>query len=266
MKDLKLRTAVRPVNAQNGALSKFKPVDSVDLIVNLFEKALNSKGPVIKSKFAADPVNRYAEEAFNIKVSCDDPKHPVDEFYDSINIELSNRRPFVKPTHPLDVANALAGRYFVSGGPSNESMQKIENVLGSIKTLYLSYGKSSYPLDPVNDVVKEMSGTGYFPCEPKHSEKEVIDLIKKSLGPAYHSIKPSCTTDICNDFVADQFGYDRPSVKALARVQDELFDATYQLAYKLTPESTEYINKAKEIDKLKEERNKLQNNLNELNK
>lgn len=264
MKDLNLRTTVRPANAHDGALSKSKPVDSVDLIVNLFEKALNSKGPVIKSKFAVDPVNGYIEEAFNIKVSSDNPKHPLDEFYDSLLMELSICRPFVKPSRPLDMVNALAGKSFAPGGPSNESRQKVEKLLGFIKELYYSFNNSSDATDPGNDLIKRAFGIANALGNPKHTFEEVTDLIKKSLGQAYSSIKPSGATDMINDFIAVKLGGSLPSVENMSSVQSKLLEATNQLAYKLTVGSEEYNNKAKEIEKMKETRKKLQDNLNQL--
>ena len=262
MKAQNSRNVVKSANAIDASRTNFKPENPVDLICSLFEKALNSKRPVVKSKYAVDPVNAYVESNFNIKVSSDDPKHPLDEFYDSVKLELSNRRPFVKPNRPLDVANALGN--IAHNGFSIESSQKIEKIFNSIKELYRSSVKSSCSVDPVNDLVEGLSEPVHFFGEPKNSEEEVIALIKKSLGPAYRSIKPSFATDMVNDAVAKQFDLDLPSAEAIPLVFDKLFEATNELAYKLTPGSEEYNNKAKEIDKLKDTLKKLRANLKDL--
>ncbi|MGA2406626.1 MAG: hypothetical protein ABSF81_07745 [Bacteroidales bacterium] len=261
MKPQNLRSATRPAKSIGPGNSQFKPEDPVNVISNLLEKAINSPRPIVKSKFATDLVNDLVEKAYNLKLSSDKPTHPVDEFFDSLKTELFNRRPFVKSLHPLDVANFIAGAAFTNR--SAVSDQKLEEIFNSLKKLYISSVKSTNAIDPVNDMVKGQYEIGHILGKPKNSFEKVRDLIKKSLGPEYRSIKPLFATDSVNDFIAAQIGAGRPSAETLSVIQSKLLDATYQLHYKMSSGTEEYTKKAKEIDQLKGTIKKLQDNLTE---
>jgi hypothetical protein len=264
MKSQNLRTAARHAKAFDHSLSVIKTEDPVDVISNHLEKALNAERSFVKPAYEIDPVNAYVESAFSFKRFSDNPKHQVDEFYDSLKTELSNRRPFVKPSRPLDMVNAMAGKWFASNHASVISLQKLNGIFDRIKQIYRAIDGSTNAVDPINEMFYKPSMIASRHGKPKHTIEEVTSLIKESLGSAFKDIKPSFATDAINDVAAAVFGGSSPSAENLYLVENKLLAATYELVYKLTPGSSEYKNKTKEYESLKETRKQLQDNLKEL--
>ena len=246
-------------------------LSSNDQVFTLIEKACEESANYINpSTRKLDEINDVAKENFGSGSIYSSNTHPMDAAYDLLksaneSVIKSDRRAIIQ-SHKQDEINSMSDA--IQGSSNNlnstkHSRAEISALLKDIYELRCPSGKSSSQSDPVNDIVK-CFGSGRFSSDPIHTHSEWNTLINEILGKESDSF--SSSTDIINDVAADQFGQERPSVTKMNQIQDKLMAATYELTYKLTPGSMAYNNKATEIDLLKEERKKLQDNLNELDK
>lgn len=241
-----------------------------DQVFSLIEKACEKGYSYVKpSSQKLDPVNEYAQKQLGINSLIDKGRHPMDAAYDFIESSIKTNNKDVKPSCKMDAINDMKETLMRSSDNSINSLHPKSEVITLLANIYKTKtrsSKSSLQQGPENELMEIGGLSGRFPSDPARTLNEWKTLITNILGPDPVFVGQGSVADIINDVAADQFGYERPSAKALIQVEDKLLEATYQLAYQLIPGSTKYNNKSKEIDLLKEERKKLQDNLNELNK
>ena len=260
-----------------------------DSIFNGIERARENGMLFYKSATnKLDPINEMAATSLRSASVFNSTMHPLDDFFSLIKSEVKSdnhtRKPINKkdeinaftettfgsskknhtgkPINDSDEINAVAENIDVSSPKPNHSPEDIKALLKNIYTFYCSGEKLPYKLDPINDVAASEFGAGHFPVNPVHTLNQWNALIDEILDQDPESIFSA--TDTINDEAAKAIGYQGSSSKKMEIIQDKLLSATYLLAYKLTPGSADYKNKATEIEQLKAARNKLQDNLNKI--
>jgi hypothetical protein len=238
-----------------------------DQVFNLIESACESSYSFIKpSSQKLDPVNDYVQEQFGSTSLYDKGTHPMDAAYEFLESSVKTITKDIKSPIKGDEINNFANQLGKLNRyeDSKHSVKEVKNLIENIYKTKLKGCKSSLQRDPVNELLENTVLSGTFACDPLHSLNEWNALITKALGHDRVFSVSGSVPDIVEDFAADQFGHERPTSKVLRQVQDKIMKATYEFAYKLTPGNEEYNNKAKEIELLKSQENKLQNNLKEI--
>lgn len=255
------------------AMNSFTSATS-DQIFNLIENASKRSAEFIRPNSTRhDQADELAIQAFQVSNSKNMEIHPMDEAFlilkDAVKLSSDEEKLIddLKNSGKLDPVDSFVQNSFVSNANTLTAKHHAADLYDLISEIYQMKcpdGKTEIANDPVNDYVKGVFGNGRFPEQPGHTLAQWKQLIEEATGLNPEADIFARSEDSTNDLAAKTLGLEPPSVKALEILTSKVMDATYQIAYKLTPGTEAYNKKVEERDKLQIARKKREDNLKEI--
>ncbi len=229
-------------------------------IVNLIETARNKSlqfFPVKSNLNFNDPVNEGRSFQTN-------EKHPLDQAFEMLQdaLSASSKTARRRSSIPMDpVENYLNLHATSSSFQNSAEYNEAFALINSIFRMDCPSGRSHLHLDPVDEFVAANFGAAGFKAEPAYNLLQWTSLLKEITGFDPEAEIIARSEDPVNDIAADQFGFERPSARAIKLLESRIISATNQLTHHLTPGSITYNAKVTELKQLEQARDKRIENL-----